>query len=313
MNKKVTCIITSYKKFDYIFSAVDSVLLQDYPDIELIICDDCSGNFPEAELKAYIEKNKRENLKDYIVYSNKENLGTVKNFNTAARKATGYYFVDLSADDTFYDDQVFKHVAESFEKTGALCATCAIVMTGGGRKQEGRCLQTNHQKRLLQEMTPNQLFDRISRDNIMSGASHYFTREAIEKFGLYDEKYKYIEDLPRFLQLTREGYKIHFFAFPTVRHRMDGISNTKTVPLRYIEDNLAICRNEILKYRGKLSLFSYRYNLCREESLVVRMNNNGCIPIIKKMKLGAKYPDAMIYNIFTRAAALYGEREHFNK
>ena len=47
----VTCIIPTYRQMDYLLDSIKSVLLQDYPCIELIITDDASDNFNEALIK----------------------------------------------------------------------------------------------------------------------------------------------------------------------------------------------------------------------------------------------------------------------
>ena len=43
----VTIILMTYKKFDNIFKALDSVFCQTYSNIELIVTDDGSPNFPK--------------------------------------------------------------------------------------------------------------------------------------------------------------------------------------------------------------------------------------------------------------------------
>ena len=40
LNKKVTVIIPNYNAQNYIEECLDSVLTQDYPDIEIIVIDD---------------------------------------------------------------------------------------------------------------------------------------------------------------------------------------------------------------------------------------------------------------------------------
>ena len=47
----VTCIIPTYRQMDYLLDSIKSVLLQDYPCIELIITDDASDNFNEALIR----------------------------------------------------------------------------------------------------------------------------------------------------------------------------------------------------------------------------------------------------------------------
>ena len=297
-DQRVTCIVTVYRKFEFLYAAIDSVLKQTYPDIELIICDDCSENFPQTEIVQYIEANKQDNLKRWLVYSNPKNLGTVRNFNIAIKKASGFYFINLASDDEFFDKTVMEQVVRAFQKTGALIANCRAVLCAAG-KQSGMSFQTERDIWEIQNKSAEQLFDRISRDNIVTGAATYFTREAIEKYGYYNEQYCYIEDLPRFLTVYRQGDRISFFDFSTVRWRRDGVSGSSAKSIRYLEDNLAVCRNEILAHRTRLSTISYRYNRCREETLVYRLKHGGQIPLSGQILLALRYADVVIYRLFT--------------
>lgn len=72
----VTCMIT-YRKFQYLYETWNSIFMQDYPNIEIIIGDDGSDNLPELELRKYIEKNRGKNIKNVILIANEENHGAV--------------------------------------------------------------------------------------------------------------------------------------------------------------------------------------------------------------------------------------------
>ena len=69
----VTCIIPTYRQMDYLLDSIKSVLLQDYPCIELIITDDASDNFNEALIKGvYINTNNSGNIINYEIIINKK-------------------------------------------------------------------------------------------------------------------------------------------------------------------------------------------------------------------------------------------------
>lgn len=297
-NKRVTCIMTVYKDYTHLYRAIDSVLYQKYDDFELIVCDDCSGDFPQEEILRYIQDNKKENLRNVLVYSNEKNLGTVKNFNTAIKKASGYYFINLSGDDIFWSDNVFQQVVRKFDDTGAVYATCRAIMKTADNRN-GMCFQLEKDLEDIQKMDAAQLYNRITKDNIILGASTYFTYEAIKRFGYFDERYIYIEDISRYLSICRTGEKIVFFDIPAIWHTMDGVSNSRNVPKRYIQDNLNICKNEILSYKERLSNLSYRYNLCRKKTLESRIKSeNGHLSAWRKIWIAICYPDAALYNVW---------------
>ena len=57
--KLITIILTNYNNEEYIYKAIDSILEQDYGNIELIITDDCSKKFDKDKINNYIDKNKK--------------------------------------------------------------------------------------------------------------------------------------------------------------------------------------------------------------------------------------------------------------
>ena len=111
-------IIPSYNSPD-IYATLDSVLMQDYPRIQLILIDDCSAQFPKEEVTAYIARHSGENLVRWQVLVNPENLGTVRTMNTALGLCEGDYIFNLASDDCFYDERVLSDWVAEFIRTGA--------------------------------------------------------------------------------------------------------------------------------------------------------------------------------------------------
>ena len=86
----ISIILLSYNSGDYLYEAIDSILKQDYPLIELIVSDDGSKNFEEEKLRKYIDDNARDNI-TYSIIHRKKNIGTVKNINNALAVSKGEY------------------------------------------------------------------------------------------------------------------------------------------------------------------------------------------------------------------------------
>ena len=95
----ISIIISSYRQMHFIFLAIDSVLKQDYPNIELIVTDDGTDDFNITDVKHYIECNNRGNISRIKVLKNSVNVGTVKNLNGALAVVEGKYVMFLDGDD----------------------------------------------------------------------------------------------------------------------------------------------------------------------------------------------------------------------
>ena len=54
---KATVVVSTYRNFNYIYKTIESVLMQNFDNLQLIITDDGSENFPKEEIIKCIEEN----------------------------------------------------------------------------------------------------------------------------------------------------------------------------------------------------------------------------------------------------------------
>lgn len=108
---KVSYLIPSYNHEMYIKKAIDSVLEQTYPNIELIVCDDCSTDNSDAFLKDYAAQ------KGFLYIRNEQNIGVAKTLNKLVEMATGEYFASIASDDWIESTKVEEQV-EYLQRTG---------------------------------------------------------------------------------------------------------------------------------------------------------------------------------------------------
>ena len=89
---KVTIIITSYNKVDYLKESIDSALNQKYKDFELLIIDDGSSDNSLEIIESYSEEPR-------IRILTQENKGVIYTRNRAINEAKGDYILQLDGDD----------------------------------------------------------------------------------------------------------------------------------------------------------------------------------------------------------------------
>jgi len=87
----------TYNHEDFISEAIQSVIDQDCPNIQLVISDDASSDDTPAIIKGFYEKHPSVILPNI----NKSNVGLTKNFNLALEKCSGEYITFLDGDDIF--------------------------------------------------------------------------------------------------------------------------------------------------------------------------------------------------------------------
>ena len=91
----ISILIPTYNQINYISDAIESALLQDYSNIEILVLDDCSTDGTNEYIKS-----KYKDSRLHIIY-NENNLGRVKNYRKALELASGNWIINLDGDDYF--------------------------------------------------------------------------------------------------------------------------------------------------------------------------------------------------------------------
>lgn len=99
----ISVIIPAYNSADFLQEALDSVLSQTYPNLEIIVVDDGSMDNTVEVIVPYVEAKK-------IIYLKKENGGPASARNLGIRKSTGEFIAFLDADDVWAAEKIEKQL-----------------------------------------------------------------------------------------------------------------------------------------------------------------------------------------------------------
>ena len=282
----VTCIIPSYNSPE-IKTAIKSLLEQDYPRIELVVTDDGSKDFDVGDIEDFITKYKRENVKLVNIIVNPRNIGIVRNLNNAIKTSHGMYFINLAADDVFATTVVISGVVHLFIETQAYLII-------GNARQSGKDIifnQRDMQKYLGHDQPSKKIYNRLARGNFISGAVIYYSRDYFEQYGLFDEAYCLIEDWPTILKSVRNNVRWNYYKGVTIQYGMSGISTSKNVSEKFLEDYERVIRDEILANSYLLSPFTKRYNVFMQKYTHNKMMGESNI------RNYILYPDICVYKL----------------
>lgn len=98
---RVSVMIPAYNQAGFITRAIESALAQDYPDLEIVVSDDCSRDDTQAVVEGLIARHPGRALR---YTRNVTNLGILRNYHTTLiDKVRGEWVVNLDADDFFCD------------------------------------------------------------------------------------------------------------------------------------------------------------------------------------------------------------------
>lgn len=123
----VSVITPVYNGEHHLFRLLDSILMQDYNNIELIIIDDGSTDNTKQVVDLYKEKFSQANIK--LIYQFQENAGQAQAINQGLKLMSGYYLTWIDSDDFFKYNSISERVDALEEKgEGYFCmAPCEVV------------------------------------------------------------------------------------------------------------------------------------------------------------------------------------------
>ena len=265
----VSCITTTYKKFDYLYQTLDSVFMQDHPNIEIIIGDDGSPDFPEKKIWKYINEHKGKNIRNIVIHHEKENKGTVSNCAKCRELAEGEYIMGLASDDRFADRSVISDIVHVFEETGAQVITCMRQFVDEKNDTKICCMPSKKQQKWMKQLTTEKLFEKMASFPFISGSCTYYRKEFYNRMGKYDCSFLYIEDVPFYMKTLRKGEKIFFYPRISIRYRYGGgISTTPNINnvfrRKMYDDRIHYMKQEIFPYMQNMPWW-------RREQMKVRM------------------------------------------
>ncbi len=112
----MTMIVTGYNQSDLIDFAIEGALAQDYPDLQIILSDDCSTDDTHARMLTAAERYAGPHR--VLVNRPASNLGTYGNIYDAFRRADGEVIIFAGGDDISYPHRTAT-VARRWVETGA--------------------------------------------------------------------------------------------------------------------------------------------------------------------------------------------------
>lgn len=204
---KVSIVTVVYNCAETIQGCIESVLNQDYSDVEYIIVD---GGSKDGTLDV-IEKYKSQ-LGHFISERDK---GIYDAMNKGIRLATGDIVGILNADDFFYSTGTISEIVSAFKNDATIDATIADIVFVN--EDNSRILRHYNARKWKPE--------KFAWGYMPPHPSFFCKRELFDKLGLYKTDYKIAADyelLIRFLYVNKINYK--YIPMITTRMRMGGVS-----------------------------------------------------------------------------------------
>lgn len=197
---KVSVVIPFYN-CPYVDLAVESVLAQTYPDIELIVVDDGSSRYAE-KLAPFMDR---------IVYIRKTNGGTASALNLGIKAASGAYFAWLSADDLFHPGKIERQLRALQETETSFNHTAYYYINERGERQSG-VISVPFASR-------TEMIETMMKGCPVNGSSVLLDMDIFNTVGLFNEELLYTQDYDLWLRIL-PLYDWSYIAEPLLDYRI---------------------------------------------------------------------------------------------
>lgn len=234
----VSVVIPSYNHEQFVKDSIQSVIDQDYENIELIIIDDGSQDDSVLKIQEMMESCKKRFVR--FEFRNRGNKGLCATLNEALEWCEGDYFCPLASDDIALAHKT-RYLVNKIYNSDYSVVFGQIQSIGNATKIEKVIEEVEH------------VFGEIlMQENIPSAPAALLKTKAIREIGGYNEDVK-LEDWYMWLKLTDDSKKLISFNEVVCLYRKHENNTTKNI------DHMHNAREQIIKL--------YSDNILYEEAL----------------------------------------------
>jgi len=284
-NPLVSVIMPAYNAAAHIAEAIESVLIQNYRNFELIIVDDGSTD----DTKDIVTDFKDEKIK----YFYKDNGGPSGARNLAISKAGGQYIMPLDADDKMTPDFIARHLHEFEKHPETDLVYCDDYLIDRNDKPIRIIKRPEYTDRKL-----------LIRDMFRSGFPVVpfrtcIRRSVFDKIGFFDEKLPVGEDYDMMRRFVKHGLKICHLPSALYLRRM-----TENSLSRNLTPYKAKCQFELVKRFTE----TFRYDELfpdvewNEIPADERQLHAKCLSVVTYLAIGQDYVNLHSANFYANIA-----------
>ncbi|HGM6861865.1 glycosyltransferase [Serratia rubidaea] len=213
---KVSIYISTCNRVDRLKRAVQSVLNQDYPNIEVLVCDDASVDGTADYMAELCAKDERVH---YL--RNEKNMGACATRNLGIFTASGKFIAGLDDDDEFTPDRISFLVKNWDDQYSFLCCNFKEVYSDGSHN-----IYYKQDEPLVAD------YRALMFDNIASNQVFTLTKN-LQDIGGFDTRVRRLQDWDTWLRLAHAHGP--FKRFPEYKYLMhhDHAKNEQRVSKSY--------------------------------------------------------------------------------
>ncbi len=290
----VSVFMKSYNHAQFIGEAIESVVQQDFEDLELIIIDDASTDGSREIIEHYARDDSR-----IRTLFHEHNLGITKVVNDGISAAQGMFIAQIDSDDVWTHDKLTQQLAILEQNKEAI-----IWSEGELIDQNSRPLSITFSEMVksTKKKKSGKIFPELLAGNYVFGSTLLYKRANLD--GLrYDERFLYNNDYQFLLELAHK-YEFNYLSEPLAKYRVHGDNTLAGVGVE-AEKRRNVARAEEITIRQE-ALQRYGFELSETTMAEVYASIAKCYSSLGNNKEARRlYVRAIRHNPHSRSTATF--------
>jgi glycosyltransferase involved in cell wall biosynthesis len=215
---KVSVIMPCYNHANYLRESIEGILNQSYPDLELIITEDCSKDKSAEIIREYEKKDSR-----VIGVYHTRNEGEGKSRNDAIAKSSGKFIAFCDSDDVWEIRKLEIQIDVLKKSKNHNVIHSDSIIIDENSTMTGERFSALFQKGMR---LTGDLFTQLCMRNVINVPTVIFRRKCLSDAGGFEEDFRYLAD---WVYWTRVAKKNSFFYIdePLARYRVHSQSTSR--------------------------------------------------------------------------------------
>ncbi|GAB3847448.1 glycosyltransferase [Hymenobacter terrigena] len=234
----VTIVALCHNHAPFLREALDSIVAQTYPHLEVWLVDDASTDNSPDILREYAAQNPTWHL---LLLP--ENVGNCRAFNTAFFQSKGEFVIDFATDDVLLPARVAQQVAQfqaAAPEVGVVYSNCELI------DEAGHSLGLHHRPDGPGQLKPapanGWVFADVLRRYFISTPTMMMRRACLESLGGYDETLAY-EDFDFWVRASRDWQFLYLDEVTTRKRKHPRSMSAKAYQRHdpYLASTIRVC------------------------------------------------------------------------
>lgn len=213
--------VLTYNSSKYVIETLESIKMQTYANIELIVSDDCSTDNTVEICQKWIEENKDRFVRTELLTID-HNTGVSANCNRLEATYSGEWIKGIAGDDIMLPDAILHYI--NFVNINPKYYFIFARIEAFGENEE---INNLYNTKNIFDFTffnldkKGQYEKLVLEDAHIPAPTFFYNRAELNKLQIkYDERIPLVEDEPKWINLLKKGAYLNFLDEVTIKYRV---------------------------------------------------------------------------------------------